>query len=177
MTTGMMFRITSCGCMTPIAPIPIPAFAVPYAAPPSKCAEAFIVFGKGRHRHDIQGGGGGGESKAKRYEGSSRPFHVPRRLRLCAAARTRQTRGTSYPAVPRARSPPRCTLNTMFSVACGHAPRGGFEDERNESKPLELLKSKESIGIRQQVTAKLCACTHGTAVALCSSAAGGDHHH
>lgn len=34
-TTGMMFLITRCGCITPMDAIPMPAFAVPYAAPVS----------------------------------------------------------------------------------------------------------------------------------------------
>jgi hypothetical protein len=34
-TTGMMFFITSPGCITPMEAIPTPDFAVPYAAPMS----------------------------------------------------------------------------------------------------------------------------------------------
>lgn len=35
MTTGMMFRITSWGFITPMEEMPTPDFAVPYAAPMS----------------------------------------------------------------------------------------------------------------------------------------------
>jgi hypothetical protein len=36
MTTGIMFFMTSPGCITPIEAIPTPDFAVPYAAPISE---------------------------------------------------------------------------------------------------------------------------------------------